>query len=121
MKQLVGVWELVAYEIGTEDGAREPLWGGASGRLIYTSDGAVSALITRAQPVGATNEDVIAYAGRYRVSQQEILHEITESTVVRYRGTVVRREYRLSGDTLELVARNLPGGTHFVSWRRVCE
>jgi hypothetical protein len=118
---LVGTWRLVRWASEGEDGVEYPMGEDPEGILVYTPDGTMITTIGRAgrPPIdggdmllGPVDERLaamttfIAYAGRYRVEEGDVIHEVTMSLFPNWIGTTQRRHVALSaeGHALELSA-----------------
>lgn len=135
--RLVGAWSLLRWATVYEDGSiTEPLGPGAHGLLLYTADGWMSASImaagraalSRANPRTAPTRERAAafdgyfsYAGRWRVRDGRIRHEVTVSLNPAMTGTLQWRDARLAARTLTLSASEAAGRAsrlHELTWRR---
>ena len=135
-KRLVGTWQLQRWFITYEDGSvTEPLGPDASGLLIYTADGWMSATLTaagrprlsrgnpRAAPASekaAAFDTFFGYCCRWRIVGPAVEHHVTLSHNPALVGTVQTRWIRMRGRTLTLSAEELvPGGVrvHRLQWR----
>ncbi|NLS01261.1 lipocalin-like domain-containing protein [Rhizobium sp. P38BS-XIX] len=121
-EKLVGVWELVdATTITAEDGRRESSYGdGATGFIHYTATGRMMALIThgareRLEGDRQSSPDwqkarayttSIAYAGRYSIEGDRVVHHVDTSTYPNWVGTQLTRQFRFEDDRVFL--RTLP-------------
>jgi hypothetical protein len=114
---IVGVWELVSWRLIGGDGAMtEPLGPSPRGHLVYTAGGDMSVVISAAgrRPLAddpaarsvadraAAFDGVHAYAGRWRVDGDEIIHVVGPATLPNYEGTEQRRRLVLNGDLMTL-------------------
>lgn len=135
----VGAWTLRSTERKTlETGETTPLWGAhPSGTLIYTADGRMSALVlaeNRKAPASAMPTEaealslfksMVAYAGRYTVEPDRVVHHVEQSWNQAWTGTDVVRFYKLDGNHLTLTtapAANPRDGKMSVStlvWERI--
>jgi hypothetical protein len=134
---LYGAWEYQAWEIRYEDGRiSSPFGASASGLLIYSSDGYMTAtimaggrqLLSQANPRLATHEEKAAafdsyftYAGRWRVQDDRVVHEVTLALNANLIGTPQWRDAQLQGDALVLSAKEqMSKGErlHSLVWRR---
>ena len=100
----VGTWTLRATERKVLDtGESAPLWGAhPTGTLIYTADGRMSALVVaenRKAPAAAMPTEaealslfksMVAYAGRYTVEPDRVVHHVEQSWNQAWTGTDVR-------------------------------
>jgi hypothetical protein len=137
-EDVLGRWTLVAFEAHGDDGSvREPLGPGVVGALVYLDDGwfcghiesADRAPFGTADPRGGTTEQVVAafrslvaYMGRWRLEDSEMVHTVELASLPDWRGGEQRRSAELVGD--ELVLRTPPitldgvATTSELRWRR---
>ena len=135
----IGTWTLRSTERKTlETGEVTPLWGAhPSGTLIYTADGRMSALVlaeNRKAPAAAMPTEaealslfksMVAYAGRYTVEPDRVVHRVEQSWNQAWTGTDVVRFYKFEGNRLTLTTAPAPNprdGKMSVStlvWERV--
>ena len=116
---IVGTWKLVSATNTTDKGEVRDTWGpNPTGLLTYTADGWVMAIITNggrkplsvSDPVSAPAEEraeafatLTAYAGRYTVTGERIIHHVEISWVQNYANTdLVRSIVNLDGNRLTL-------------------
>ena len=118
MENLVGAWRLRRFEATTADEEPTyPLGENATGYLIYTADGHMSATLMRAErmPFGSDDiragtaeervrayEDFIAYAGRYEVREGAVVHHVELALFPNWIGSEQLRYVELDGDTLTI-------------------
>jgi hypothetical protein len=122
MKQadLLGTWVLQSFVAETKDGRQVEPWGsGPRGKLVYTADGSVIAVLTRAtrpkfassEPLGGTaaeSKDAFdameAYAGTYTFekSANSVLHRVDVSKMPSWEGTTLVRYPSLEGNELTM-------------------
>jgi hypothetical protein len=118
--RLVGAWKLQEYSATAEDGSVVyPMGGDATGLIIYTPDGYMSAqLMTRgrppyaaADPQGGTCEEesaaargYLAYSGPFSVDEKIgiVRHHASVSLFPNWIGSVQERIAQLDGDILTL-------------------
>jgi len=135
-KRLVGSWQLQRWFITYEDGSvTEPLGPGATGLLVYTPDGWMSAAmmaagrprLSRGNPRAALESERAAafdsffgYCCRWHIVGQSVAHHVTISHNPALVGTVQTRRIQMRGRTLTLSAEEVvPGGmrVHRLQWR----
>lgn len=118
---LPGAWRLAAWTIEHADGRRSTPFGAApSGYLLYTTDGHMAACVQELAG-NATGRPLrtFAYAGSYAVEDGYVAHTLGMATVVTMTGTIQRREVRISGRTLTLLAHDAARGrTDRIEWFR---
>lgn len=142
---LVGTWHLVRWDITYDDGrpATLPFGDQATGLIQYTSDGTMSACITRGSRARLSSDSVrsapqaerlaafesyFQYAGPYEVrgapGLQQVVHRVTHALNPNFVGTEQIRDMALDGEGgLTLSASDtVPGSTvrrhHRLVWRR---
>jgi hypothetical protein len=117
---LVGTWRLVSWENRGVDGqVTHPMGANPLGYLVYTPDRHFSVMISRASRpgfhvgdlLGGTIEDkvravesFVAYAGRYTVHDDRVVHHVELSLFPNWIGSKQERAAELSGDRLTLSA-----------------
>jgi len=135
--RLVGTWQLRHWQTVYEDGiTTEPFGPGAEGLLLYSADGWMSACImaagrarlSRANPREAPEleraaafDGYFSYAGRWRILDRRVQHEVTLALNPGMVGTLQLRDARLADQELTLSAEeSVRGGTrlHRLVWRR---
>jgi hypothetical protein len=138
--QIIGAWELEEWRIGYGDGRAptHPFGTKASGLLLYTADGFMSAGISRpvrpslgggsARHVDAATkcaafDGYFHYQGRYAIEGSRVVHTVMQALNPDFVGTRQVREARLTGGVLELSAEDVLPGTsitrhHQLRWRR---
>ena len=142
---LLGSWHLVRWEISYGDGRAPtlPFGAQATGMIIYSGDGNMSACIARAGRAALSSDSVrhapaaerlaafesyFQYAGRYEVrgepGRQQVVHTVTHSLNPNFVGSrqVRNMEFAANGD-LSLSASDTVPGTqvarhHRLVWRR---
>lgn len=118
--KLVGTWKLVsASSTATSGEQSEPPYGiNPVGFLTYTEDGRVTALISYggrkplsigAKPPLLLEEQAeafktfLAYAGRYSLSGDKVIHSIEISSIQNYVNKELVRSVKFQGDRIVLV------------------
>jgi hypothetical protein len=142
---LLGTWHLVRWEIAYGDGRPVTLPYGdkATGLIIYTTDGTMSACIARGGRTRLSSDSVrsapeserlaafesyFQYAGPYAIrvkeGQQQVVHSVTQSLNPNFVGTQQVRNMDFSADGgLTLSASDTVPGTsvarhHRLIWER---
>jgi hypothetical protein len=143
---LLGSWQLELWEIAYSDGRPStlPFGAQATGLIVYTNDGHMSACIARAQRrtlsgqstrTVPTEEQVAAfesyfhYAGRYHTRQHQgrtqVVHEVSHALNPNFVGSQQIRDMNLDGDNRLILSASdpLPGRPevmrhHRLIWRR---
>ena len=139
---LVGAWRLADFHITYADGrpAVAPMGEGAQGLLVYTADGHVSAVLSRADRAalgvggleqarhGAAQAKVeafdtyMSYAGRYHIDGDEVVHTVELALLPDAVGRAQRRHVHWQEGTLVLHYDVTPpsGGTrrYRLTWTR---
>lgn len=137
---LVGVWREVGRELVAPDGSVKRDIPRAS-QIIYTADGYMSVVnAPRGRPAVSGDEDrmdlntaapearaqaavgVVAYAGRFEINGDVVLHRIFTSLNPNRAGEAQERRATLSGDDLTLAAPpDARGATFRIHWRRAAK
>lgn len=143
---LLGTWHLARWDITYDDGrpATLPYGEDATGLILYTADGHMSACIGRAgrPPLSSASvrsapeseqraafESWFQYAGPYRLKQRDdgalqVVHTVTHALNPNFVGTQQVRDVHIDADgSLTLSASDqVPGTTvgrhHRLRWRR---
>lgn len=135
---LVGSWQLDRWEIVRDDGlVTEPFGPGASGLLVYSADGWMTACIMAASraPLSSPNPrdapeaeraraygSYFSYGGRWRLQGRKVVHDVTVALNPAFVGTVQVRDVRLRGRSLALSATEAAADglrTHRLLWQRI--
>jgi hypothetical protein len=135
---LHGSWHLFRWEIAEGGRTTQPFGDGATGLIVYTPDGHMSACIAakgrrplstgipRTAPIAeraAAMDGYFHYAGTWRLLPgPRVEHQVTHALNPNFVGTRQTRDVHLQGDRLLLsAAEPLPGGGtrhHRLIWRR---
>lgn len=137
---LIGTWHLVEWTAHVGDDApRYPFGEAAYGRITYTAEGRVWAVLMRPDRAplgadslaGATEADraraaagYIAYGGTYRLEGNEVVHTVEHSLLPNWIGTELRRtaafepDGRLTLTTPEERSKRGRSAHHRLIWRR---
>lgn len=119
-EKFVGTWKLVSASSVTSSGEQNnaPYGVDPVGFLTYTEDGRVTALISYggrqpltigAKPPALLEEQAeafktfLAYAGRYRVSGDNVIHSIEISSIQNYVNKELVRNVKFQGEQIVLV------------------
>jgi hypothetical protein len=119
--ELVGTWRLLSASTTTPTGERSetPYGPNPLGLLTYTADGRVIAMISHAgrkslSTLAKPDEQAeafktfLAYAGRYRLSGDEVIHSVEISSIQNYVGQDLIRSVKFQGDQITLVTPPTP-------------
>jgi hypothetical protein len=137
MQFLIGSWDLVSSYVQRSDGSRHHYFGEhPRGRLTYTGDGKVHAILTaesrpnagQGKPGDAEKivlyDTSLAYTGTYIVEGSQVTHRIEVSTHEDWVGKDMIRYYTFDGDRLHILTAPAldPKGeetvTYVVEWTR---
>ena len=137
---VTGTWRLLSAAASVDGVVSDtaPYGRSPTGRLTYTADGRVSVIVSadgrrrlsvtdrRAAPVAERAEafaTFLAYAGRYRVVADTIVHHVEVASVENWVGTDLVRIARCDGDqlTLQTPPTSLGGrlGVFTLVWKRM--
>jgi hypothetical protein len=119
--ELVGTWKLVSASTTTSTGERSetPYGPSPKGLLTYTADGRVVAMISysgrKSLSILAKQEEqaeafktFLAYAGRYRLSGDKVIHFVEISSIQSFVGQDLVRSVKFQGDQIILVTPPTP-------------
>ena len=138
--QITGAWRLLYWRIEYSDDrpATYPFGSDATGLLLYTHDGFMSAGLSRANRPGLGGgsarkttaesranafDSHFQYQGRYHIEGETIVHTVTEALNPDFPGSMQVRQAVLEGDTLELSATDTLPTTgitrrHVLKWQK---
>ena len=134
---LVGTWKLVSASSVTRDGERSetPYGPNPAGFLIYGTDGRVTAMISYGdrKPLsvggGQMEEQAdafktfLAYAGRYRLNGDQVIHSVEISSIQNYVDQELVRSVKFEDDRIILATPltrvNGKIQTIELTWRRL--
>jgi hypothetical protein len=129
--RFIGTWDLVSVEARWPDGHVTAPWGAhPPGRLIYTEDGHVSALLMHELRNQATRNGVTAplqneaagYFGTYTVDPaRHIVSHHVEATLRAAEAGTIDRAYSFEGENLTLTANATRDGSpviYVLVWKR---
>ena len=131
---LIGAWRLESWSLVHEDGRADeyPLGKKATGFILYTADGHMSATLARAGRKALPSndaaekaqayDDCFAYAGRYEVREGVAFHSIEVATNPSLAGITSTRHILLDGNRLTLSGPDFSPDAprfHRIIWRRV--
>jgi hypothetical protein len=142
---LAGTWHLVSWDISYGDGRRStyPYGEEATGMILYTHDGSMSACIARPGRTRLSSDSVrsapeaerlaafesyFQYAGRYEVrgapGHQQVVHAVTQSLNPNFVGSQQVRDMHFAenGDLTLSASDTVPGTQvarhHRLTWSR---
>jgi len=133
---LVGSWKLLSITEITDKGEVKPYGLNPTGFLTYTADGRMMAIITKGgrKPLSVlrvsapANEraeafsTMTAYAGRYTVDGDKVVHHVEVASVQNFVGTdLVRTIVKLEGKRVTLRTAPFPRGGQIVNEELVWE
>ena len=137
---LLGAWQLESWSIGHEnrDEVTYPFGDDPVGLLLYTADDWMSASISRRErpplpdnvafrsipesSLAVAYRDYFHYAGRFRVTGDDVTHYVTQSLNPGFVGSEQLRHVELDGSTLVLSGREEVGGRarfHQLVWHKL--
>lgn len=118
---LFGTWKLVSASSANSSGDKDgtPYGPNPSGLLTYTPDGRISALISydgrkplspaaSPQDKAAAFDTFIAYAGRYTVDGERVVHHVEIASIQNYANRDLVRSIRFEGDRIILTTPPTP-------------
>ncbi len=138
-EDFVGTYRGRGHDQVARDGTVSKLASGGDGRLVYTADGTVIVMSTRAgrkrrpasvsgndlsgatmEEKAATAEGVVAYAGHYEVKGDQVLHHVEVSFFPNWVGTTNVRRFRWQGNMLILsTPPDAQGAVRRIHWEKM--
>jgi hypothetical protein len=122
---ILGTWKLVSASTSTASGERNdvPFGGSPTGFLTYTQDGRMTAMISYGGRARLSSKDshsasveqqaeafrtFIAYAGRYTLNSDHIIHHVEISSLQDWVDTDLIRSIKFEGERIVLTAPPMP-------------
>ena len=139
-EDLVGTWRLMTWQADTEAGTIErPFGDRPQGYVVYTPDGHMITTISMSdrEPIGGnllsapTEAQAVAfgsftaYAGRFRIDGDDVIHEVELCLYPDWVGTEQRRHARFDEAkrrltlSADLIPSSGPAMRHSLDWERV--
>lgn len=137
---ILGTWKLVSASTSTAGGERNatPFGQSPTGLLTYTQDGRMTAMISYGGRARLSSKDshsapieeqaeafrtFIAYAGRYTLNSDHVIHHVEISSLQEWVGTDLIRSIKFKGERIVLAAPPMPVDgimqTFELIWRRL--
>lgn len=134
---VIGAWKLVSFNVDEGKASEKPRWGpDPAGYLMYTENERMAAVLMGMhrpslkppQSVGApaigqcieSVADFLAYAGRYEIKGDRVLHHVEVCVFTNLVGTTLERQFQITGDTLTIrtVPPEIWGSSNVLVWKR---
>jgi hypothetical protein len=129
---ILGTWKLISASSSTSDGERnDTAFGvGPTGFITYNPDGRMSVLISHGgrkllspsasnPPTAEQQADAfrafVAYAGRYTLRTDDVVHHIDISFIQDWVGTDQIRTIKIEGERLVLATPPMPMGAKIIT------
>lgn len=117
---LAGTYNLVTYGYQYKNQEKfEPISDWYSGQIHYSESGTMNVIVRFAERPEAFT-DIVAYSGTYKVTGQQIHHEVTHSVRPEYVGQKLVRDFRMEKDELVTEFENTDEFIKFARWKRIC-
>ena len=115
---ICGTYNLVmyGYQYKNED-TFKPISDWYAGQIQYSENGSMNVNVRFAEKPEEF-ADIVAYSGSYKISGQQIHHDITHSVRPEYVGQTLVRDFRLEGDELITEFENTDEFIKFARWKR---
>jgi len=118
MNQLPGTYNLVLYGYQYKNSDKfEAISEWYNGQIHYCESGIMSVNLRFAEKPEEFS-DIVAYAGTYKILNQQLHHEVTHSVRPEYVGQKLVRDFRLEDDELILEFENTEEFIKFARWKR---
>ncbi len=89
-----------------------------AGEIHYQDNGHMTVIVRFAEkPEDFT--DFVAYSGTYRVGENEIVHQVTESARVEYIGQTLTRTFKLEDAVLYTEFENTDEFIKYAEWKKI--
>jgi Lipocalin-like domain len=134
---VIGAWKLESFDVDEGKGSEKPRWGAdPAGYLMYTENQRMAAVLMGMhrqplkppQSIGAPASgqciesvaDFLAYAGRYEIKGDRVLHHVEVCVFTNLVGTTLERQFQITGDTLTIrtVPPEIWGSSNVLVWKR---
>ncbi|WP_025899163.1 lipocalin-like domain-containing protein [Sneathiella glossodoripedis] len=131
ISDLIGTWELKDWRVYADGEFHKfPMGEDAKGLLIYTREGMMNGFLMRndysqnTPRTPARSEICLSYAGTYRLEGENVIHDVSLSTIPEWIGGPLVRSIEWKGDDLLLktdpqIAANGKGYSNALLWGRV--
>ena len=136
--KLVGTWKLLSASLSTASGERNeaPFGLSPAGFLTYTQEGRMAAMISYSRrkplsvidlPLASVEEKAeafstfLAYAGRYTLTEDQVIHHVEVSSIQNWTGTDLVRLIKFQGDRIILVTLPTSIGEKIQTWELIWE
>ena len=136
--RIAGTWKLVSASVSTAGGERNeaPFGPSPTGLLTYTLEGRMSALISYSgrKPLSASNLSLaaaeekaeafstfLAYAGRYTLTEDKIIHHVEVSSIQNWANTDLVRFMKFQGQRVILATPPTSTSGKIQTWELVWE
>lgn len=126
-KDLLGRWDILAWEQLYDDGRRQlPMGDALTGFIRYTEDGDMIVLISKqerkafetggqwdasAEEKATAYESTLSYAGRWELNGDQVIHKVDISLFPNWVGGQQKRQVELRGDGTLAIKARLEEGT----------
>lgn len=128
-KDIIGVWKLLTFVAILDDGSEVlPMGPNPGGRLVYTSDGFMSAHLWNsdthvADAPNHADRKYFSYCGDWTLEGDKVCHHVHVATEPSWAGSDKLRTLVLRGDRIELNAERVifrdKAGRGFLQWERL--
>ena len=134
---VIGAWKLVSFNVDEPKGTEKPRFGPEpAGYLMYTENERMAAVLMGThrpslnppQSIGSPASgqciesvaDFLAYAGRYEIKGDRVLHHVEVCVFTNLVGTTLERQFTIAGDTLTIrtVPPEIWGSSNVLVWKR---
>jgi hypothetical protein len=135
---ILGTWKLVTASSSTSGGKRDasPFGQNPTGFLTYTQDGRMTAMISfggrkrlsttdsgsaSAEEQAEAYRTFVAYAGRYTLNSDNVIHHVEISSIQDWAGTDLVRRIKFEAEQIVLVAPPASGDAEPQSFELIWE
>ena len=119
MNSITGTYKLVKYGYQYKaDDRFENISDGYDGVIHYSPEGFMS-VVLRFEKQPTDFSEIVAYCGSYKVSGDEIVHQVTMSVRPEYEGQTLVRKFKCDAQNLETEFENTDEFRKFAIWKRI--
>lgn len=118
-QKLIGTFKLSRYGYDYKKESKfEPVSNWYTGLITYTDQGYMFVTVRFADKPESF-EDIVGYAGTFKVEGDQIIHEVLSSVRPEYEGQTLTRTFRIEGDDLITEFENTDEFIKSARWQRL--
>ena len=119
MQELIGTFKLIKYGYQSKnDNVFKPISEWYTGLIHYSDTGYMNVIVRFAEKPKAFDE-IVSYAGTYKVEGNQIIHQVISSARPEYECLSLVRTYKVVSDLLTVEFENTDEFIKFATWQRI--